>query len=166
MNRSMRLALPMFALLFVAHGTFAAPPPTKNFAQRPQLRMQQWQNWFHEFMTAHSDLSSEKVQALEDLSRIDDPSFFAAAPDPGKRDFLAERMKELGRILSFFEFQDLLDSSPTELTNWMAHSQVAPVAPTCNCDDIQDCGGNACGNVTCVHTGGTSHDGVCPSIEA
>jgi hypothetical protein len=160
----LKVVLPIFVLVLVAGNVFAAPPGGRLFLQTPEERAQQWQDSFSKFVAEHPELTFEKIQALDDMARITDRSFFVQAPAKEKRDMLSARLADLGRVLSAYDYQQLLASSPKELVRWMKDAEVITdpsITPNCNCGDAQDCAGGSCQNVTCVHEAGTTHWGRC-----
>ena len=157
--KCLKVALPI--LLMLVSGSAMAVPGGRIFLQTPEDRAQDWQDNFFKFLADHPELRSEKVQALEDLAQINDLSFFLESPRKDRRDFLAARMTELGRVLSFSEYQELMGTASRELANWMKATGVDPATPECNCSNTADCNGAACRSITCEHVAGTSHNGRC-----
>lgn len=162
-----RVVLSILVLVLIAGNVYAASPGGRLLFQTPEERAQLWQESLSTFVAAHPDLSFEKVQALEDLAGISDRAFFAQTPTKERRDMLSARMADLGRVLSAFDYQQLLADAPKDLVTWLKSTSIIedPVGgettPNCNCGDTQDCGGAACRNVTCVHEAGTTHSGRC-----
>lgn len=136
--------------------------------QNPEDRMQEWREGFLRFAANRPDLNEEQAYALQNLADLDDPSFFEPALAAKKRELLAERLDELRRVLPYRDYLQLLRSFG-ELRVWLVQNELASQqetdTPTCNCGDSEDCSGAVCQNVTCIHEGGTSHKGRCPSTE-
>jgi len=175
-KRFTRVVLPILMLLVVT-GTAGAKrpgtPPAGSpdfLLQNPQDRMVEWRDGLLKFIAEHPDLTNEQFQAVQSLADLDDPSFFASTLAPNRRELLAKRLDELGRVLSFADTLDLLRSFG-ELGFWLAYNKVdvgviIAKIPKCNCDDAQDCAGGACNNVECVHEAGTTHSGRCAGSAA
>lgn len=161
-----------FSLFFLAGSVLASGPNALRTGepgfrlQNPEDRMQEWREGFLRFAANRPDLTVEQADALQGLADLDNPSFFEPALVSKKREFLAERLDELRRVLPYRDYLQLLRSFG-ELRVWLVENGLATQAetdtPNCNCGDNQDCSGAVCQNVTCIHEGGTSHSGRCPS---
>ena len=168
--------LPLFILLLIAGpATAKRPDASPNVDQRefllrtPEDRMQGWRDGLVKFMAEHRDLTSEQESAIQDLASFDNPVSFAHNLEPAQIGLFAERLDELGRVLSYRDYLGLLRSFDDELRVWLVHNgiatQAAAEADTCNCTiGGSGCsGGFICKSVTCVHEEGTTHNGRCVS---
>jgi hypothetical protein len=165
--------LPILALLFVvgpasARHPDASPPEDSEFLlPTPEAKMQAWRDGLLEFLAQHPDLTSEQAYAVETLAAIGNPKEFSQILGPGKKDLFAKHLDELARVLSYRDYLKILRSLDFELRVWLVSNGLvlASVAdtPTCNCTQPSSgcSAGFSCNSSDCIHSGGTTHNGVC-----
>lgn len=165
----------LILLLFTGPATAkrpeASPPinPREFLLRTPEDRMQGWRDGLLTFMAEHRDLTSEQESAIQNLASFDDPASFTYNLEPTQIDLFAERLDELGSVLSYRGYLGLLRSFDDELRVWLVDNGLASQAEaaTDNCDCTQGASstgcsaGVTCSSVDCTHKGGTTHNGVC-----
>jgi hypothetical protein len=134
--------------------------------------VQGWQDGLVKFMAEHQNLTSEQVYAIQNLAGIANPTAFAHTLAPSQKDLLTKHLAELDRVLPYRAYLGLLRSFDDEIRVWLVTNRLATQAEaatdtcTCSADGGGCADGYSCENVTCVHEGGTTHDGRCGAIKA
>ncbi len=164
--------LPLF-MLFLIVGPAAAKRPVSSpddqaefLLRTPEARVQGWRDGLVKFMAEHQNLTSGQADAVQNLADVANPTAFEHTLVPGKRDLFAKRLDNLARVLSYGDYLRMLRSFDDELRVWLVHNGLASKAEaatdTCTCSDSGGCSsGYTCEDVTCVHEGGTTHNGRC-----
>jgi hypothetical protein len=118
-------------------------------------------------MAEHPELTGEQAYAIQKLAEIESPAAFAYTLASHRRDLFAERLAEVGSVLSYRDYLELLRSFAPELRVWLVRNSLAPSSTAdsliCNCT-IGGAGcaaGVSCDNVICIHQNGTTHNGSC-----
>jgi hypothetical protein len=163
-------------LLLLAVGTAAAKPPgalpgdqTEFLLRTPDSRAQGWQAGLLKFVAAHPSLTSEQAEAIQILADFDAPAAFPQTLEPNTRTLFSKRLEQVGRALPYSTYLGVLRSFDDELRVWLVRnglaSKEAAATETCTCSDAGGCAsGYACQNVTCIHEGGTTHNGRCGAV--
>jgi hypothetical protein len=163
-------------LLLLAAGSAAAKPPgahpgdqTDFLLRTPDSRAQGWQAGILEFVAAHPNLTSEQANAIQKLADFDTSTAFPQNLEPSTRILFSKRLEQLGQALPYRDYLGMLRSFDDELRVWLVRnglaSKEAAATDTCTCSSSGGCAsGYTCENVTCIHEGGTTHDGRCGAI--
>jgi hypothetical protein len=164
--------LPLLMLLLVAgpasaKRATASPTDQSEFLLRtPDSRVQGWQDGLVQFMAEHQNLTTEQAYAIQNLAGIASPTAFAHTLAPSQKDLFAKHLAALNRILPYRAYLGMLRAFDDELRVWLVTNGLATQAEaatdTCTCSSGGGCSsGYTCEDVTCVHEGGTTHNGRC-----
>jgi len=165
-----KAALSLALLSLIPAGVNAAQnrshqPARADFLEdAPSIRVQKWQDTLSTYVQRHSELSSEQMQAINDLADIRDESFFGVTLNDEQRSLLAKRFEVLGKVLPYAEYTDLMRDFGT-LRGWLLKNEVIigeGGGGTCNCDADSDCAtGYHCAHSGCTVQQGSLSNGVC-----
>ena len=166
MRTVQRITLRLFVVAF-AIAISTSPAWTQRLdLQKPEDRMEDWRNGLQRFVERNPDLTQDQLLALQNLADIAERDFFATSLHPKKRALIADRLGELGSVLSYKSYLKLVRSFG-DLRLWLVANglatQVEVALPDCNCTYGHHCQSGTCNDVACEPKG-TTHTGVCKAV--